>query len=187
MASSGSVAIASLFPFNTKANSRFVIQPCSNQVATIICGMRRAVSNTKSDTLGSSNDMWGATLTPAIVNSNGFGVMINGTGNGICTFGVFDVRVNVYYCIGTTGITEPNLLPSITLFPNPANEYVQLTIENYSSGSVYSISDITGKLVQTGELKNRDTKISTLNLEKGIYLFQVKTNTGIKTIKFIKE
>ena len=155
--------------------------------AVIGTAKRDSTGNTKSDTLGSSNDMWGATLTPAIVNSNGFGVMINGTGNGICTFGVFDVRVNVYYCIGTTGIMEQNLQPSITLFPNPANEYVQLTIENYSSGSVYSIMDITGKLVQTGELKNNHTKISTLNLEKGIYLFQVKSNTGNKMIKFIKE
>jgi hypothetical protein len=70
---------------------------------------RDSASTNETDTLGSTYDTWGLALTPAIVNSNSFGVMINTTGTGICTFGQFDVRINVYYCdfgVPTQGIPD---------------------------------------------------------------------------------
>jgi hypothetical protein len=48
------------------------------------------------DTLGGPSDTWSAALTPAIVNSIGFGVRIAIEVTGICTYGVFDCRVIVY-------------------------------------------------------------------------------------------
>ena len=78
------------------------------------------------------------------------------------------------------------------MFPNPAEELMSL--EYFSSvtsfNSEYKIFDVGGRLIKTGHLftwegHNYDL-ISTLNLESGPYFLQLRVETVIVNLKFIK-
>jgi hypothetical protein len=153
----------------------------------VIGSVKRDSSSTfERDTLGSSMDTWGAALTPAMVNSGKFGVMINGTGNGICTFVQSDVRLNIYYCVAT-GIMQAEAVPEIIVYPNPAGDKLQLTIKDQLPGGKYVITDIAGKVAAGGEISGLQTEIILSGLENGMYLLRVSGNKGDKTIKFVKQ
>lgn len=71
-----------------------------------------------------------------------------------------------------------------TLFPNPFNNTLTIN-HSFSTSSQYVITDISGKLVLNGNLKNKT--ISTNNLSSGVYIFTVQTEKGVSTKKVIKQ
>lgn len=153
-----------------------------------ISGVKSDVANPNGlDTLGSSSDSWGAALTPAIVNANSFGIFLHGTGTGICTFGQFNIVVNVYYCT-TTGIgtTSSTITNSSRIFPNPVSEFLQLEIDSKNIGNSYSIFDYTGKLIQTGKAESELNQINTSAFSSGMYFIRINGENP-QTIKFIKK
>lgn len=75
-------------------------------------------------TYGGANDTWGATLTPAIINTNNFGVTLSAQANiANADIGVDFIRVTVYY-------TEP-----LTATPGPIEEST-VYAPTFSLGSV---------------------------------------------------
>lgn len=48
---------------------------------------------------GGPTDLWGATLTPAIVNDNGFGLLLKFSSSGAGTFSIDHVTLTVYYTL----------------------------------------------------------------------------------------
>ena len=75
---------------------------------------------------------------------------------------------------------------SITVFPNPAKDY--LYFKNSSIGS-YFIYDITGKvLLGSDEISNSsETKIDIRFLKQGLYFMVLKTEKGLVSERFVKE
>ena len=73
----------------------------------------------------------------------------------------------------------------ISVFPNPANDLLQLRgIENTKISQV-SISNVLGKKVfATSNLKNNSIDIS--NLNAGIYILSISSENSQKRMKFIK-
>lgn len=68
---------------------------------------------------------------------------------------------------------------SISLFPQPANDFVKLTFRNYSDESVsIELLDTNGKTVYSKSeyLKNNSTIIPTDNLSDGIYYLKIKNS-----------
>lgn len=63
----------------------------------------------------------------------------------------------------------------LRIYPNPANEFLFIDSENISSG--YSISTITGVLIQRGLVFN-DQLISIDRLKTGIYIIQTHGTNG---------
>lgn len=56
------------------------------------------------ETFGGAADVWGATVTPAIVNSSVFSVGINYEGAGVSgNSDIRDIQVKIYYTIAATG------------------------------------------------------------------------------------
>lgn len=81
----------------------------------------------------------------------------------------------------------------ISLFPNPAstNLYVR-SLDTKSRTIPYSISDITGRIISSGDLQTlkNEEQIRILDisrLEKGHYIFSYLNNEGIQAIQFVKE
>lgn len=79
------------------------------------------------------------------------------------------------------GFNEPNLMPSLSVYPNPADDFVSVEFENNSIGTaIISVFDLNGKLVlefpfevtQTGY---QNTTIDVSSLTSGLYLLNVKT------------
>lgn len=154
--------------------------------AIISSAKRDSASNFTTTILGSSTDSWGTTLTPAIVNSNSFGVFINGTGSGICTFSQSNVVIDVYYCTSLAGINSYTQKATIKIFPNPVNDFLNIEVGIENIGNTYAIYDYTGKLISTGKITNELTQLNTNILSSGMYFLKINGEIP-QTIKFIKK
>jgi len=150
----------------------------------IISAAKRDSTSSGTDTLGSSSDNWSAVLTPAIVNSNSFGLFINSTGNGICTFGQFNIQMKVY---NSSAYSTENIADKTVelIFPNPVIDYLNLEVSYNNIGSIYNIYDFTGKIIGSGKITAETTRISTTTLKSGLYFIRI---FGLipQTIKFIR-
>lgn len=78
----------------------------------------------------------------------------------------------------------------VTLYPNPAKNYVNLAIElNSPSNISVSVYDVTGKSVdqfeQVSDAKSCNFELNTSNYSRGIYIVTVKTNQGQFSKKLI--
>ncbi len=99
--------------------------------------------------------------------------MINGTCHPTRT--AFNAsRSNVKY-LGTTGIAESNNNSSITIYPNPAGN--TLNIAGITGLTKISLFDIVGKLVIEKEASN-NTAIDISQLPVGVYTLLIESKTG---------
>jgi hypothetical protein len=87
---------------------------------------------------------------------------------------------------GTVGINESASSSVFSLFPNPANNQINVKTDVKLLGSVYVVYDNTGKLVLTGKINSENTVIEFGNLSNGIYLFSVGENMK-QTFRVVKE
>ena len=85
----------------------------------------------------------------------------------------------------TVGI-ENHLLNSISLYPNPANEYIDVRVNelNVTNMEVY---DVYGKLISTVNVIDNPTRINVSGLANGMYFVRVTTEQGVATKSFIKK
>ncbi len=88
--------------------------------------------------------------------------------------------------VSTTGLTSFDSQNEITIFPNPI--LTKLRIRSQQMIQALNIYDLAGKeLMIFEDLQKNEMEISLDHLRPGIYLLQVRTATGIKIIKVVKE
>jgi len=89
----------------------------------------------------------------------------------------------------TTDInTEDNALYSISLYPNPFKNGLNIEIPNIDSVKRILITDQLGRVISEIEKSDITTSMTVGNdLDKGIYLIVVQSKTGNKTYKIIKQ
>ncbi|MFM7090068.1 MAG: T9SS type A sorting domain-containing protein [Bacteroidota bacterium] len=68
------------------------------------------------------------------------------------------------------------------MYPNPFSE--KINIKNAAGLETYQLSNSIGQIVWTG--KNIDQQ-DFLNLQNGLYILKVSTQTGQQTLKLIKQ
>lgn len=87
---------------------------------------------------------------------------------------------------GSSGKIALQKRESITVYPNPAKEYLYFKNSSISSYTVY---DITGKvLLESNEISNSsETIIDIRFLKQGLYFVVLKTEKGLVSEKFVKE
>jgi len=98
--------------------------------------------------------------------------------------------INIYrfYGIFNSIITEIHKIrkiKNIIIYPNPADNFLNIKIENNESSHI-SITDITGKTLVNFNFTNQ-VQINTKEWNAGIYLLKIKTNNKISTKKIIIE
>lgn len=71
-------------------------------------------------------------------------------------------------------LTTVNKKINVSLYPNPSNGVVKYILSNQDIFD-YTITDLTGKLLQTGVLKEGMNDINLSSFEKGIYLITIKS------------
>lgn len=92
------------------------------------------------------------------------------------------------YTVTTSVGIESYLLNNISLFPNPAKEYVDVRIDNLNVTSL-EIFDVYGKLVSgigTSDISGQTTRLNLSNLADGMYFVRVTTEQGMATKPFVK-
>jgi hypothetical protein len=86
----------------------------------------------------------------------------------------------------TAGISDKELNPAISIYPNPTKDFVTIEMENASDSYELTLLDNKGRFI----LSQSFTHSATLNLEKqasGTYILQVLSKTtGDKFSKLIK-
>ena len=79
---------------------------------------------------------------------------------------------------GVTGIaTLPTATASFTLYPNPASNSVTINIPESLIGSTATVSDVTGRVVNTVLLSTVNRQLPTHDLGSGVYFITVGNRT----------
>ncbi|CAN5189561.1 hypothetical protein BH09BAC5_BH09BAC5_04280 [soil metagenome] len=73
---------------------------------------------------------------------------------------------------------------SITIFPVPADQYVEISLGGKSTSEI-SISDMTGRVIRTEKISGNTAKLSTIDLANGIYLVSVMNEGSVVTEKIV--
>ena len=90
----------------------------------------------------------------------------------------------------TTGINETKLQLMVSIYPNPANDYLNILNEKQSlKNSKIIISDLLGKTISSSTILNEGNEysLSINELNTGVYFLTVQTANAIKRMKFLKE
>jgi len=76
----------------------------------------------------------------------------------------------------------------VTAYPNPVTNYFTIEASNYNERSLgYHLMDLTGRLIQQGDIDKSGARVDISNLPVAIYLLVITDNGHrIKTIKIIK-
>lgn len=74
----------------------------------------------------------------------------------------------------------------ISLYPNPASDFVTIDVDNSILGSSYHVIDYAGRQVLTGKISTVITIVDINQLEKGMYFIQVESQAkaSFKVIKY---
>ena len=131
------------------------------------------VWSTGTTTVGTGGGLW---VKPTTTGTFSYVVTQNICGN----IKKDTVNVNI-----SSGIDENMAFAqSISVYPQPAKDVVNISLSNYYEASVYlKISDVTGKLVGSSELivRNGKTQLETTEIQNGVYILQI-TNGRQQTV-----
>lgn len=88
--------------------------------------------------------------------------------------------------VGWNGVNEHPSTEGITLFPNPANEFVNISVDALNEAYAVTAFDATGRVVSTtpmalsnNGLNRKSGIINTSNLSSGIYSYSVVDKNGV--------
>ena len=82
---------------------------------------------------------------------------------------------------------ESWLANSVTLYPNPAKEYVDIHVDGDLNVTMMEVYDVYGKLINTVNVVENPTRINVSNLANGMYFVRVTTEAGMVTKTFVKK
>lgn len=92
---------------------------------------------------------------------------------------LFREPVTLADALGTLGVSD---LKGISIYPNPATDYINILNVKTKIEKVV-IFDLSGKQM----LSDNKEKINVAKLPSGVYVLSVKTDSGIRNFKFIKQ
>ena len=84
------------------------------------------------------------------------------------------------------GIDNIDLLNSISLMPNPADNYIELSVNSNVEVKEAVVFNAFGQMIQTIQLTDNHARIDLSNMAAGMYFVRVNGENGIATKKFIK-
>ncbi len=76
--------------------------------------------------------------------------------------------------------TESFQRENFKIYPNPSNGIFTIERSFYSEKEDYQITDITGKIIATGELGDKQTQIDISSAQSGVYF--LKTSNGVSRL-----
>lgn len=95
-------------------------------------------------------------------------------------------EITSLYSVSPLVINEDLQSNLFSVYPNPAQNQINVNTDDKLVGSVYTIYDNIGKVVKTGKLNSVNTTIELNDLSGGFYFFRVGDNFK-QTFKVIKE
>ncbi len=105
---------------------------------------------------------------------------------GIWNRALTEEEITSLYYGSSLAINEVSQSNLFSVFPNPAQNEINVNTDDKIVGSVFTIYDNIGKVVKTGKINSVNTTIELNDLSGGIYTFNVGENKK-QTFKVIKE
>jgi len=93
----------------------------------------------------------------------------------------FFSKYDIHGLINTTSVADGNLTKTVSVFPNPANDAMTIVWPGVETAD-YTVSSLTGQLVQKGSLSTGKNEIDLTSVVPGMYMM----NIGQQVIKFVK-
>jgi hypothetical protein len=91
-----------------------------------------------------------------------------------------------YFWVEEAKVDYPNnATGTLSAQPNPADTYINLSVSAEDVGKEYSISNMSGNVVQIGKIVSKEQQIDTSNLPAGIYYINIGA-IGTTRTKFVK-
>ncbi|TKS55408.1 T9SS type A sorting domain-containing protein, partial [Mesohalobacter halotolerans] len=103
--------------------------------------------------------------------------------------GTVSQGVQQAYEIFTLKVKEPIRNISLSVFPNPTVNHLNLQISDYNQEKLsYFLFDLQGKLIKDGKIKAKQTQISTSGLPSATYILYIrnKNKQNLQSFKIIK-
>ena len=93
-------------------------------------------------------------------------------------------NVNELFEALNVAVDDPaKALANISVYPNPAQDFVLIKSEDTLEGTSYQFLDINGKLLSTGNLVSGETKLNISAMSAGIYLLRLADGYAHKVVK----
>ena len=87
------------------------------------------------------------------------------------------------HCNEPLGINNISEAAQILIYPNPATDRIQISVQDQSNISDVTLSDCTGREISRSDINSKQTTLSVKGLAPGIYLLHLSlTNSGSPTI-----
>ncbi len=95
------------------------------------------------------------------------------------------VTVNVVSQL-PTGIPSATAYPQFTIFPNPATNQINITVDESLLGAQLNIYSLTGALITVLPLQTNNNELSTKNYPPGVYIAEIKMKNSVHRLKWVK-
>lgn len=82
-------------------------------------------------------------------------------------------------------IEKYDYLSNVSVYPNPAKDI--LVVDGIQTATEYVITSVIGEQVAAGNLSQITTHLNIAQINKGVYLLQLKEGQNTRTVRFIKE
>lgn len=76
----------------------------------------------------------------------------------------------LFYASINAGFESNESANSVSIYPNPASDYIELKLQTTVGGEQYSIIDQTGRVITSGILSEGKARIETSEMASGMYL-----------------
>lgn len=127
----------------------------------------------------SSYEIWPYDI--ALCNNGGY-VVTGYSGNSGGKYAPFLLKTDSLGIIGNVGIHEYNDNHAISVYPNPAFDYVVFENSKPLTGTI-AITDITGRPVAEMPVSGQKTVWNTSEVAPGVYLYRIENNGNIQSGK----
>lgn len=171
--------VAPSAPANTTPSVNLLI--CQGNTTTLTA----SASGTISWYASSSSTLALGSGTSFVTSTLAAGTYTYYTGNNTCT--VSAGRTPVIFTVSAcTGINEMMVEKNVNLYPNPVNDQVHVSIDNYELQSI-KIYNTIGEIAFEKDMRDQNSKLDVSFLNRGIYFIEMQTNAGCTTKKLIKQ
>jgi hypothetical protein len=89
--------------------------------------------------------------------------------------------------INTVPTEISNLTNTVLVYPNPAADFITISLDQIDSNLKYVLSDITGEQILTGQINEKQTTIPITSIKSGLYLLKICNDSGCNTYSIIKK
>ncbi|WP_165851367.1 T9SS type A sorting domain-containing protein [Brumimicrobium aurantiacum] len=109
-----------------------------------------------------------------------------------CSVEFVEAYGDEYFPLDELGLNNNGIFEDISLFPNPANDKLNISLNNYTNSMKLEIIDLTGKKVKTLNYSSQGNvefkmSIDISNLRNGLYFCKFTSDGKQVTHKFIKQ